>query len=165
METSAVYWEPKIKTYGFQEVHNLSMLKLQINAEHFIKLGEYIDKLDDNSTNFFLTLVQYLENSRLHFCLVLNNNCLEKVLSHIKTQLSSCDYEYLQILSSVDLLYFHGPHYGDRCGIAFSAFNILARNHISVVAAGCSGSSIYIVLPEKEAEKTKSLLLNVFEIP
>ena len=39
METIAVYWEPKPKTYGFKEVIDLSLMNIEIRPEENVPMG------------------------------------------------------------------------------------------------------------------------------
>ena len=57
-----------------------------------------------------------------------------------------------EIETPVDLVYFQGPHFGDRYGIAAAAFGALETQGIQLLAAGCTGASIYIVVPDKRAQ-------------
>ncbi|MBN2034323.1 MAG: hypothetical protein JW836_13705 [Deltaproteobacteria bacterium] len=65
----------------------------------------------------------------------------------------------------VELVFFHGPHFGDRYGIAEAAFRALTDNGIKAFASACSGSCIYLVLAEGESEGAVQFLSGTFEIP
>ena len=165
METAAVYWEPKIKTYGLWEAVNLSLLELTIKAEQTAKWGHHINKLDNMGINFDLALIQYLNNQRLLICLLYQRKWETKIQNHIHQKLQADIGESVQIKSPVELIYFHGPHFGDRNGIANSAFRVLTDENVPILVAGCSGSAIYLVLPENTIRKAKLLLGSVFDVP
>jgi len=65
----------------------------------------------------------------------------------------------------VELLSFQGPHFGDRSGIANATLNPLLDKNIPILAAGCTGASVYIVVPENQAEVSKQHLEKVFNTP
>ncbi len=165
MEISAVYWESKIKTYGFQSVDNLSLLELTLCLEENAGFGTDISELDNFGIDFDLVLVQYLSDRMFRLCLIFSSKWEGRVLKHIYEQIRVDNEESVRVTSPVELIYFHGPHFGDRFGIADSAFKALLDGEMSVLAFGCSGAAIYIVLPENGSEKARNLLSHVFEVP
>lgn len=68
-------------------------------------------------------------------------------------------------LSPVELLYFHGPHFQDRFGVADAMFGELQKHQVKILAAGCTGTSIYLVLKDKMAKPTAKILTNIFQVP
>jgi aspartokinase len=165
METSAVYWETKIKIYGFQKTVDLSMVELTLKAEQIYRWGLCVNELDGRGIHFNLALVQCSDENKLRLCLIFNRKWESRVVGHIQKKIKADAGEYFQVESPVELIYFQGPHFGDRYGIADSAFRILADNHITILASGCSGSAIYLVLPEKSSEKAERFLTSAFEVP
>jgi len=165
MEISAVYWESKIKTYGFQSVDNLSLLELTLCLEENVGFGTDISELDNFGIDFDLVLVQYLSDRKFRLCLIFSSKWEGRVLEHIYEQIRVDNEESVRVTSPVELIYFHGPHFGDRFGIADSAFKALLDGEIPVLAFGCSGAAIYLVLPENGSEKARNLLSHVFEVP
>lgn len=71
----------------------------------------------------------------------------------------------LEVEAPVALLFFQGPHYGDRHGIADTALRALEDHGLAPLASACSQSCIYLVLPDAEAEEGESALSAVFLIP
>lgn len=65
----------------------------------------------------------------------------------------------------VEMISFHGPHFQDRDGIANVAFGVLAKAEIRILAAGCTGTSIYMVVPDNMGGSAIQLLEKVFEVP
>lgn len=165
METSAVYWEPKTKIYGFYEMIDLSLVELTIKAEALSKWGLCINELNDTEIHFNLVLTQWSDGNRLHLCFIFPRRWEERIGGRIQMKINADAEECLRIQSPVELIYFQGPHFGDRYGLAESAFRILADNDITVLASGCSGAAIYMVLPEKNIGKTRQLLTSAFEVP
>ncbi len=165
METAAIYWEPKIKTYGFSESINLSLIKLIIKIEQISEWGFYITELANLGVSFNLVLIQYLNNKILVIYLLCQRKLEIKIQKYITDQMQAGIGESVQIKSPVELIYFHGPHFGDRNGIIDSVFRVLSIENIPILVSGCSGASIHLVLPEKGIKKAKPFLINVFEVP
>ena len=65
-----------------------------------------------------------------------------------RTDLQTKTPTSLQTIAPVELIYLHGPHFQDRYGIAEAALSPLQKADIPILAAGCSGTSVYIVVPE-----------------
>jgi len=165
MEIAAVYWESKIKMYGFNEAVGLSMLKMTFAGDQMLETGACISRLDDLGIRFRLALGQHDDTHKINIYLLSGDQWDDTVLKRIKQEISPETAESAQVESPVELVYFQGPHFGDRYGIAFEAFNILERHHIDLLLAGCSGSAIYLVLPEHGIEKAKPFLSEIFEVP
>ena len=73
--------------------------------------------------------------------------------------------EGMRRTSPAEMVFFQGPHFGDRYGIVDTALRALAAKGIKMTATACSGSCIYIVLPEGKSEEAVLALSEVFEIP
>ena len=71
----------------------------------------------------------------------------------------------LKTTSRVELVCFHGPHFGDRYGIAHTALGTLRRKGLPILAAGCTGASVYIIVPEQQSTEVKHILSDVFDTP
>ncbi len=165
MEIAAVYWESKIKIYGFNHAVNLSLLKMTVETEQMAKMGLCISKLDDLGIGFHLVMAQHSNNHKLHLYLLSSHPWDEKGLKNINKEIRADAESPVQVVSPVELIYFQGPHFGDRYGIAYSAFRILENKNITLLLAGCSGSVIYLVLPEGGAKNAEPFLAEAFEVP
>jgi hypothetical protein len=71
----------------------------------------------------------------------------------------------LRMESPVEMIFFYGPHFGDRYGIADTALGILREKGLPIIAAGCTGASVYIILPENCAAKARDVLSDSFDTP
>ena len=165
METIAVYWEPRIKTYGLKEVVGLTMIRLEVKAIRLEKWGHLIGETGDRELSFELVLLQYKNAEELRLNLLFKASQGKEIIPHMNSFIDQNKDEKLEILSPVEMVYFFGPHFGDRYGIAEAAVSVLDGESLPVLAMGCSVSFIYIVLPEGTASKAKNLLAKNFEIP
>lgn len=56
------------------------------------------------------------------------------------------------------MLYFHGPHFGDRYGIFNAAAACLENEGLELLLAGCTGASVTLVLPMGQGTAAVSAL-------
>jgi aspartokinase len=165
MEISASYWEHKIKIYGFQETTDMSLIDLAVNEEYLKQWGLCMNGLSEQGIHFHLALIERDDVGRIHICIVCHRKWENIITELFQNEIKPDAGESLQIHSPVELIYFQGPHFGDRYGIADAALRILIDNNITILASGCSGAVMYICFPEKSIEKAKQLLVSVFEVP
>lgn len=165
METIAVYWEPKPKTYGFKEVSDLSLLDIVIKLEKMAQWGRWLLELADLDIDFHLVLAKYSNHKELRLYVLLEKLWADKVLSYIDKRIDPEFEKDFNLTSPVELISFQGPHFGDRYGIANSALRALDGQGIPILIAACSGATVYIVLPEKKLHEVRPLLAEVFEVP
>jgi len=165
VQTIAVYWEPKIKTYGFNEAADLSLLELGFNQGQLSEWGKGLQGMGDLGIRFELVLLQYLKDQGFRLYILFKRGDEDQVIGYIR-QITRKDAEgTFYVTSPVELIYFYGPHFGDRYGIADAAFKALNRKDIPIIVAGCSGAGIYLALPDKMAKQARSLLASAFEVP
>lgn len=164
METVAVYWEPRVKTYGFNEVRGLSLIKIPVAPDDLAALGSGICDLERPELRLFLVLLD-AGRQGLTLSLLVEQGREPPILDLLAERMGMASGGTIRNASPVGLIYFQGPHYGDRYGIADSAFRALVRRDIPVLAAGCSLSSIYLVLPEARMEEGRGVLAEAFEPP
>jgi len=167
LETVAVYCEPKLRTYGFKKVTDLSLLSWTAGPNQTAACGLMFQKLGETGLRFRLVVAHGSENRGITIHLLLDRG-MEAVaqgrLQGIWGRPPESD-QAIHCLSPVEMLFFHGPHYGDRYGIADLVFGVLAHESIPVVLSACSASSIYLVLPHKEAQHAVAVLSEAIEIP
>ena len=83
METIAVYWEPKPKTYGFREMTHLSLLSLAVKPEKMAQWGRWFLELADLDIDFHLVLAKYSNHKELRLYVLLEKHWADNVLSYI----------------------------------------------------------------------------------
>ncbi|MDH3344126.1 MAG: hypothetical protein OEL58_02710, partial [Desulfobacteraceae bacterium] len=158
METIAVYWEPKPKTYGFREVTDLSLMNIEIKPGEMGQWGLWLMELADLDIGFHLSIIKYSNRQELRLYILHEKFWADSVLSHIDKQIDLESEKDFHLTSPVELISFQGPHFGERYGIAHTAFKALDDQGVPVLIAACSGAAVYIVLPEKKLQVAKSLL-------
>ena len=65
METVVMYWEPQIKTYGFQIVKDLALYKYRMPADMPDEWTRAIKCIEDEPNRFHLVYTQLSESSEL----------------------------------------------------------------------------------------------------
>ena len=165
METIAVYWEPKPKTYGFNEVTDLSLLNIEIRPGEMPQWGLLLMELADLDIGFHLILAKFSTHQKLRFYILLEKPWADRVLSYIGKKIDLDSEKNFIFTYPVELISFQGPHFGNRYGIADAAFKALDKPKVPVLITVCSGAAVYIVLPEKKLQDARPLLLEAFEVP
>ena len=159
METVAVYWEPTIKTYGFKEISDMSLISMA--SDDLEKIGALIDALDPVRNEFAL-----LQNRHdtCHICIGVPGKDRQYMVERLKRKCLSEHIEFMGETYPVGLVWFHGPHYGDRYGIAETVFKTLGHT-VTIIASGFSGAAVYLVFPMDDVKTAISLLSQTFETP
>lgn len=166
-ETRAAYVEKKIKTYGIKMDTGLEMLEMSFNPNqqrHLGICGQGLQNLAKSGGKFYFTAAMTRSHDVAHLY------CLTEPLD---TQDRQSFFSQVQAASgiavcpsvSVDLISFHGPHFGDRAGIFNTAMACLNAAAIPVLLAGCTGASIFMALPDSLGQKALPALAEGFESP
>jgi hypothetical protein len=164
METIAMYWEPKIKTYGFQVVKDLALYKYRMPADLPVEWTRAIKRIEDGPNRFHLLCAQLSESSGLDLRLLCEPEQGVSLARRIATEIPAAG-DRLQVTVPVEMIFFQGPHFGDRFGIADFTYKALKEKSDVLLAAVFACASIYLVLPEGEAEETRTRLAAAFRIP
>lgn len=165
METVAVYWEAKIKTYGFNEIPGLSHIQLTIRHDQMSALGLAVYQLGDPENRMLFAAGHYTGTRSLGLCLVIRNPWEDRMRKGLQEVLGPEGHDAIRCVSPVGLFFFQGPHYGDRYGIADAAFRALSKRGLHILTVGCSASSIYLVLPEEIMGEARGALKETFALP
>jgi aspartokinase len=165
VETIAVYWEPKPKTYGFREVPHLSLLSIAVKPEKMAQWGLWFLELAGLNIDFHLILAKHSNQKELRLYVLLKKYWANNVLSYIGKRIAFEQEKDFTLTSPVELISFQGPHFGDRYGIADSAFKALDKQGIPILIGACAGASVYIVLPEKKLDGARASLTEAFTAP
>jgi aspartokinase len=62
-------------------------------------------------------------------------------------------------------IFLHGPHFGDRYGIAHTLVDALDKAHISLLGLSCTISSISLIIRQQELAAAQVVLGNTFAAP
>jgi len=193
METFAVYWEPIIKTYGISERTGLCLVTLDLPFNRISDGGDWLTRFAsrfDGSLVLIFSRPAPPTGLRLHLLLDrLPEKCEPENMNPDKTsegvetagameknvrpaqppEPSLSDFDPvcsgLRVDNPVELVYFQGPHYGDRYGIAGSAVTALTDREVPLLAVVCTGASVYLITPKGMACAARNALSAAFSTP
>lgn len=164
VETAASYWEPVIKIYGSSIKTNLELATVKISQAELANLKTQC-MISENTDDFFELVVAHpLSGGGLQL-VVLYGRDRSKAVHRLLSGVSKHRDDSLAKHCPVELLYFHGPHFQDRFGVADAMFGALKKHQINTLAAGCTGTSIYLVIHDKMAKPTAEILSDIFHVP
>ena len=160
METIAVYWESRIKTYGFQRVIDLALIELSCPLSEIKSLGEILsqDDLQILSPKF---IIAQESDHKITFIFCLPGKEGKDFHASLKKTPRPTLHRYIY---PVSIIFFYGPHFGDRYGIADATFSTLLKADIKIIASGCSSASVYLVLAQDDIDKAEEVLSETFEV-
>lgn len=165
LETAAVYWESKVRIYGFRERIGLSFFTLVFPADRLEHWGTEIQAMEGDNGAFELVVVQEIDKKFQKFILVVTEKPDCSYRHRIEEAVQKEEGTSFAVDFPVEMISFHGPHFQDRYGIASAAFEALEKSDFPILASGCTGTSIYLVLPENKARSAVSHLGETFIIP
>lgn len=165
METVAMYWEPRIKTYGFQVVKELAIYRCLIPVDMSNHWNRALELIENGPNRFHLICGQLNETSELSLSLLCQPDQGRSFSGDIEAEIPVAEGFRSQMITPVELLYFQGPHFGDRFGIADFTYRALKNHADGLLAAVFSCASIYLVLSEGAADRAKERLTAAFIIP
>jgi len=165
METVAMYWEPQIKTYGFQVKKNLALYEYALSADLSAQWGRFVGSVEDSRNRFHLLCAQMNASGGLELLLLCDPKLGASLACDIETEMPQSTGCRCRVTAPVELLFFQGPHYGDRYGIVDFMLQALGDNAESILATACSCASVYLVLSNGCAEKIRAVLAEAFSIP
>ncbi len=165
METVAMYWESQIKTYGFHTVKALALYRYAIPADLSEQWGRAIALVEESRKRLHLLCAQLNEASGLDLLLLCKPEQGVSLARHLEAEIPDVADCRRRAIAPVELLFFQGPHFGDRFGVADFTYKALMKQADLILAAAFSCASIYLILPEGAADETKTLLAAAFRIP
>jgi aspartokinase len=165
MEITASYWESRIKTYGFQKATDLSLVELTATVRGVESLGRAFCRMSDLGIEFHLVFSGLSAERFLKGYLLMGRERETLLTEFMGRRDSGAEGVRVHVISPVDLVFFHGPHFADRYGIMDASLQALASRGLHIMASVCSGSCVYIVVPQGKAEEAASALSEAFEVP
>jgi len=165
METIAVYWESKIRIYGITIQPGLTLLKLDYPLECGAFWSDRLNGLQSIADRFYMVTAQQTGMETLKLSLLVDQNVTDEACLFLERAVGMEGQSSLTVNENVELIYLHGPHFQDRYGIADAAFTLLQKNGFSLLASGCTGTSVHIVVPAPMAQDVAQCLGETFVVP
>ncbi|MCF8036942.1 MAG: hypothetical protein K9K62_08735 [Desulfobacteraceae bacterium] len=161
-ETVARYVESKIRTYGIDVYTGLTLCSLQMRAD---ALGQWSDAVSEKGCRFLHASAAPIGEDRVGLDVLLDAGDPESRVFDVAAFFDSNLDNTVTVRENAELIRFHGPHFGDRYGIADKALGRIAEAGVPVWLAGCVGATVSIVLPSNAAKKATKALSAAFEMP
>lgn len=165
METIAIYWEAKVRTYGFHLVEGLTLCPITLPVDQMGAWGAALHDMADRGAAFRMVWAQLAPDGQIKFYWLCDDSNSETVRTFLRDYPGLDAGHRMGPEQLVDLLFFQGPHFGDRYGIMDFTAKALAQAAMPLMAAVCSVATIYVVVPAGQGAKTKEVLAAAFEIP
>jgi hypothetical protein len=165
METIAVYWESKIRTYGFNLLEGLGLHQIDLPADRVASWGWMLQSMADNEASFRLVWFQRETPGQIKLFLLCDAAAWGCMPTFGEPAAATGQGAAPPAQTPADVICFHGPHFGDRYGIMDFTYRALAKEPVPLLGVVCSVATIYLVVPAGWGNKTQGLLMAAFEIP
>lgn len=142
----------------------LFLLEVTVAPDKMAALGRVLVQMGDKGIQFH-SIFSRPGPQALELCFLVQNDQVRLAAEHLEQPLHQDGETFGYRTSPAELVFFQGPHFGDRYGIADAAVGALADRGVKMTAIVCSGACIYIVLPEGKSEEAILVLAETFEIP
>ncbi len=163
-ETVARYVESRIRTYGIDARCGLALCSLHMPSE---ELEQWAGAMADKGFVFYYASAAGRdEKDWIMLEILLESGKKGFGPGASAFQLPVCGrYGSAEVLGDAEMISFHGPHFGDRYGIADKALGGLANAGVPVLLAGCVGATVSIILPPGRAKDASETLSDRFDMP
>lgn len=164
-ETVARYEERKIRTYGIEIRSGLVLCTVYIRPEQTGQAAQIAARAGEVGFRFFYASAARTESGISLELLLEAKNSRGEGAGICQPLFSALAAEGVLFRKDAELIRFHGPHFGDRYGIADKALSVLGQAGVSVWLAGCVGATVSIVIPPGASARAVEALCGVFEVP
>lgn len=161
METIATYWEKQIKIYGISCQEDLTLVRISCPGTQIQQWMSCIRDLH----RFEIITYQPSTDRRYLLNLVTTSTTLEKAGAKLQQAAAGMVDSTVSSLTPVAAVFFHGPHFQERFGIADSLEQTLSSLNVTVHLFSCSGTSVHVIIPETDKDRVVTAVKNVFLIP
>jgi aspartokinase len=164
LETIAVYWESRVKVYSITELTGLTLAQFTFPNTSSEQWGRRLIALESVIPRFELVIQDSIDTALSQFSLLFTGAGRDTVEAISEIWINE-PFTTLEFSAPLEMVFLHGPHFQDRYGIVDIAFSALQQKNIDIIAAGCAGTTVYIVLPDQMGHAAKSVLTDTFFIP
>jgi aspartokinase len=157
------YQEDLIKVYNLTHHNDLDLLNTSFPPNRLADFGAALFQLDELHLRIpFLVSKPSLDGRSLIFAFCLSSAYRGTVMGVLEQNLPGLD---LRCHGPVSVFFLHGPHFGDRYGIANTLVRSLSLAGISPLALSCTVSSISVVIEGDSIDAAIEALKTSFHIP
>jgi aspartokinase len=143
---------------------NLVLFEMAVAGAGMDSLGLAFCRMGEANIEFHLVFSRDSAEGT-EICLLVPAHRAATVKHHIDQFVPGGAENIIRRSDAADLVFFQGPHFGDRYGILDVAVQALIAKKIRMMGVACSGACIYVVVPEGRSEDAVAALGECFEIP
>ena len=143
----ASYQEKVVRIYDIVRQSDLDLWSLVVDQIGLAKLGAALIALGQWEIRMPFAIALPSPENRLVFSLCFSGGQDAQIREAFSSHLGNT---VLGRHSQVAALYIHGPHFGDRYGIAKTLVRALESGGVSLLAMGCTVSSISVIIREED---------------
>ena len=143
----ASYQEKVVRIYDIVQQSELDLWSLVVDQIGLAKLGEALMALGQWEIRMPFVIALLSPENRLVFNFCFPGEHDPRIRETFSSHLGSTE---LTRHSQVAALYIHGPHFGDRYGIALTLVKALESSGVSLLAMGCTVSSVSVIIREED---------------
>jgi aspartokinase len=156
----ASYQEQVIKIYDIVQEPNLDLWSIDLSMSELGNLGAALDSLDRLGIRMPLVVAVQSPEAGLRFGFCFARTQAKEVKHAFSHHVSTTNLEHDP---EVAALFIHGPHFGDRYGIASKFVEGLQRAGVAILALSCTVSSISAIIGEIDLDPAISTLEKTFQ--
>jgi aspartokinase len=156
----ASYQEKVIRIYDIVQQSDLDLWSLTVDQRALEDLGAVLITMGQREIKMVFEIALLSPDNRLSFSFCLPEGEEEQIREVFSSHLGNTT---LARHSQVAALYIHGPHFGDRYGIANTLVRALESGGVSLLALGCTVSSISVIIREEDLNAAGKTLEATFQ--
>lgn len=165
-ETVARYEESRIRTYGIQLKTGLTICSRYLRPAEISSWGRLMMDMEGGSFCFVYASAAVTAEKGIRMDLVLDLNKQKTGVPEAPMHMPDASVlSRLETRINAEMLSFHGPHFGDRYGIADKALGCLERSGVPVWMAGCVGATVSLIVPPDMGARGAEALSEIFYTP
>ena len=156
----ASYQEKVIRIYDIVQQSELDLWSVTVDQSDLQDLGAALITLGKYEIRMpFVIALPSLENN-LSFSFCFPGGEKAQIREAFSSHLANAA---LSFHSQVAALYIHGPHFGDRYGIAHALVKALESKGVLLLALGCTVSSLSVIVGEQDLDPAVQALEATFQ--
>jgi hypothetical protein len=157
------YHEQIITIYDFGHRTDLDLWSVTLHLKRLGDFGATLSGLNQFRLRMpFLVSISPPNEENLYLSFLFEAVHHDRVEQTLAKNLPDLDFF---CLGPVAVFFLHGPHFGDRYGIANALVKALQKACVPLLALGCAVSSISFVVHASDSNQTIKALNSVFQTP
>ncbi len=162
-EVKCSYSEQIITIYGFTRQTGLDLWNVSLPIEYMSGFGAFFSELGELGFNLTFLISNSAPGAKtIQFSFALGEDRRERAGQALDKHLPGRD-RFCR--GPVSVLFLHGPHFGDRYGIADAFVTALRNGDIPILALSCAVSSISAIIAGNDPDKAIEVLSTRFQTP